>query len=478
MTFPAPALATADPAFARNRPPPRVLPVAVLGGGITGLSAAWHLRRRGVPVVVFEAGPRPGGVMGSVREGDWLLETGPNTLFENTPAITAFLDDLGLGARKLEAASAAKKRYVVRDGRPVALPDSPLGFVTTPLLSWPAKLRVLGEPFHGRAPAAREESVAEFVTRRLGREFLDYIVNPFVAGVFAGDPAALSVRQAFPKLHALEQEHGSLARGSLARRNASGGPRGRMISFPEGLAEVPRALASFLGADLRLNHAVTHVGRAGADWRVGLVSGDRPSEELFSAVICALPPDALAGLRFEDVPAAGRLAALRTIPQPPVASVFLGYRRADVLHPLDGFGLLTPAVEQRRILGTLFSSTLFPGRAPAGHVALTTFVGGTRQPGLARETDDELLASVQAELGVLLGVRGLPVMARIQRWPRAIAQYAVGFQQFKDACTAVEFEAPGLFIGGTARDGVSLSHCIAAGARLAAAAQKPAAPVA
>jgi oxygen-dependent protoporphyrinogen oxidase len=460
-----------------NRPRQPLLPVAVLGGGITGLTAAWHLRRRGVPVVVFEAGARPGGVMGSVREGDWLLETGPNTLFESTPAITAFLDDLGLGARKLEAAPAAKKRYVVRGGRPVALPDSPLAFVTSPLLSWPAKLRVLGEPFHGRAPSGREESVAEFVTRRLGREFLDYIVNPFVAGVFAGDPAELSVRQAFPKLHALEQEHGSLARGSLARRNASGGPRGQMVSFPDGLAEVPRALARSLGTDLRLNHAVTHVSRAGSDWRVGFVAGGLVSEETFSAVICALPPDVLAGLRFEDVPAAARLATLRTIPQPPVASVFLGFRRDDVVHPLDGFGLLTPAVERRRILGTLFSSTLFPGRAPVGHVALTTFVGGTRQPELARATDAELLASVQAELGALLGVRGAPVTARIQRWPRAIAQYVVGFQQFKDACTAVERDAPGLFIGGTACDGVSLSHCIAAGARLAAATQ-PVAPAA
>jgi oxygen-dependent protoporphyrinogen oxidase len=448
-----------------------LLPVAVLGGGITGLSAAWHLRRRGIPVVVFEAGPRPGGVMGSVREGDWLLETGPNTLFENTPAITAFLDDLGLGARRLEAAPAAKKRYVVRAGRPVVLPDSLRRFATSPLLSWSAKLRLLGEPWHRRAPADRDESVAEFVTRRLGPEFLDYIVNPFVAGVFAGDPAALSVRQAFPKLHALEQEHGSLARGSLARRNASGGPRGRMVSFPDGLAEVPHALARTLSADLRLNHAVTHVGRTGPDWRVGFVSGGLRSEQSFSAVICALPPDVLAGLRFEGVPAAADLATLRTIPQPPVASVFLGCRRADVAHPLDGFGLLTPAVERRRILGTLFSSTLFPGRAPAGHVALTTFVGGTRQPELARASDGELLASVQAELCDLLGLRGAPVIARIQRWPRAIAQYVVGFQQFKDVCAAVERDAPGLFLGGTACDGVSLSHCIAAGARLAAAAQ-------
>lgn len=453
---------------------PHPWPVAVIGGGLTGLTTAWQLRRLGIPVVVFEAGIRPGGVMGSVRDGDWLLETGPNTLFENSPAITAFLDDLGLGARRLEASPAAQKRYVVRAGRPVALPHSPLSFATSPLLSLSAKLNLLGEPFRGRAPAGREESVAEFVTRRLGREFLDYIVNPFVAGVFAGDPAALSVKHAFPKLYALEHEHGSLTRGSLARRNASGGPRGSMISFPDGLAEIPRALARALGSDLRLNHAVTEVRRTGSTWQVGFVAGGLRGEENFSAVVCALPPDILAGLRFADLPAAAAsaLTGLRNIPQPAVASVFLGYRREDVAHPLDGFGLLTPAVEQRRILGTLFSSTLFPGRAPAGHVALTTFVGGTRQPELACANDRELLASVQSELAALLGVRGQPVITRIQRWPRAIAQYVVGFQRFKDACDRVERAAPGLFLGGPCRDGVSLSQCILAGQRLAAAAQR------
>lgn len=447
------------------------LPVAVIGGGITGLTAAWHLQRAGISTVVFEAGGTAGGVMGSVRDGAWLSETGPNTLFESSPEIRAFIEQLGLGPRRLEASRVARTRYVVRGGKPVALPDSPLKFAVSPLLSWSAKLRLLREPFIRRGSSTIDESVADFVTRRLGGEFLDYIVNPFVAGVFAGDPAALSVQHAFPKLTALERKHGSLLRGALARRNASAGPRGSMISFPDGLAEIPQALAHALGANLRLHHTVTEVQRAGAGWRVSARTGDRMLEEKFSAVVCALPPDVLSRLKFVDVPGAAALAQLSSVPQPPVASVFLGYRREDVAHPLDGFGLLTPAVEKRRILGTLFSSTLFPGRAPDGHVAFTTFVGGTRQPELAVEDDITLLATVRAELGLLLGVRGDPVIVRIQRWPRAIAQYVTGFQTFKDACADVVRSAPGLFIGGTACDGVSLSHCITAGARLAAAAQ-------
>mgnify|MGYP001601884922 CR=1 FL=1 len=447
--------------------PSRERPVAVIGGGITGLAAAWHLHRAGIPVVLFEGGSTPGGVIASPREDGWLWETGPNTLFENTPALRHFIDDLGLGARRLEAAPAAKRRYVVHGGRPVALPDSPWTFLKTPLLSARAKLGLLGEPFRGRGPGDHDESVAEFVVRRLGPEFLDRIVNPFVAGVYAGDPAQLSVRHAFPKLAALEREHGSLLRGALHRRSTATGPGGSMISFPEGLAEIPRALAKALGDAVRTGHQVAAVRPEGAEWRIEFASSSGRQSEIFAAVICTLPPDALTKLDLSALPGAGALAALRAIPQPAVASVFLGYRRADVAHPLDGFGLLAPATEGRKILGTLFSSTLFPGRAPAGHVALTTFVGGTRQPELARADDQTLLASVQAELADLLGVQGAPVMTHIQRWPRAIPQYIVGFQRFEDACAEVEHRTPGFFIGGTCRNGVSLSHCLSAGENLA-----------
>lgn len=468
-SIPAPAAPVAVGAVGRPAAPGSAdrLPVAVLGGGLSGLSAGWHLQRQGVPVVVFEAEARAGGVIGARREQGWLHEAGPNTLFEGAPAITAFVDELGLRLRRLEADPAAKKRYIVRGGRLVAMPDSPLGFVTNRLLSWRAKLGVLGEPFRRRSMADREETVADFVTRRLGREFLDYVVNPFVAGVHAGDPCRLSVRQAFPKLHALEQEHGSLIRGAIKRRNPSGAPRGGMLSFPDGLEEIPRALAQALGGSLRLGCEATTVRRTADGWEIDFQAGGIRRQERCAAVVCTLPADVLARLRFEGLPAAARLAELREIEHPPVASVFTGFRREDVAHPLDGFGLLVPEVEQRRILGTLFSSTLFPGRAPAGHVALTTFVGGVRQPELARLDEGALLGLVREELAALLGVRGEPAFVSVRRWPRAIPQYNLGFQRFKDACAAVESAAPGLFIGGNCRDGISLANCIESGRRLA-----------
>ncbi len=347
-------------------PSPRI---AVLGAGITGLTAAWHLQRAGLTPVVFEKGARVGGAIGAVRSDGWLHELGPNSLLEGAASVADFIDAAGLRERRLYASDEAQQRYIVRGGRLVAMPASPPAFLTTGLFSWRAKLGLLGELWRPRGPHDREESVAEFVLRRLGREFLDYAINPFVGGVYAGDPARLSVRHGFPKLYALEREHGSLLRGSFKRRNTSGGPKGRIFSFPHGLEELPETLAASLGAAVRRRHEVRTVSRQGADWRIEFESAGERQSETFASVVCALPADALAALRLEDAGPTGALQVLRDIVHPPVASVLLGYRRTDIRHPLDGFGFLVPEVERRSLLGSLFSSTLFPGRAPEGFVA-------------------------------------------------------------------------------------------------------------
>lgn len=444
--------------------------VAVLGGGITGLTAAWHLRRSGADAVVFEAAERPGGVVVSRPFEGWLHEGGPNTLLEGSPEVTELIDAAGLGSRRLEAAPSARRRYVVRGGRLLAVPASPGAFLRSPLLSWKAKLGLLAEPFRPRRREPGEESVAGFVRRRLGAEILDYAVDPFVAGVYAGDPDELSLSQAFPRLAELEREHGSLLRGAIRARRPKGGGRARMVSFPEGLSELPRALARELGDDLRLGCRVTAISREKGGWAVEFENGARDRRELFSAVVSALPAGALVGLPLRGVPAAAGLGALAGIVHPAVVSVFCGYRREEVAHPLDGFGLLVPRVEGRRILGTLFSSTLFPGRAPPGHVALTTFVGGLRNPQLALLDEEALREVVSAELSDLLGAKGEPAAFAVRRWPKAIPQYNLGYQRFRDACAAVEAAAPGFFIGGNCRDGISLSDCIRSGRRLARAA--------
>lgn len=458
------------PATSAASPSESVYPVAVVGAGITGLSAAWHLRQAGAAVVVFEASDRVGGVIESFRSEGWLHETGPNSVLEGEPAVAQVIAGLGLDSRRLYAAEAAKNRYVIRRGRLEPMPASPGGFLRSRLFSTRAKLRLAGEIFLPRGTRSDEETIAEFTQRRLGREFLDYAIDPFVGGVYAGNPFRLSVRHAFPKLLALEKKHGSLLRGAIRRRSASSGPSGRLFSFPDGMAELPEALARGIGDSLRLGTRVLAVRRQPAGWAIAHERGGETREEHFSSVIFALPGDALARLPFEGFVNPSGLAVLADIEHPPVASVFTGFRREDVLHPLDGFGVLAPQVEHCGILGTLFSSSLFPGRAPAGHVALTSFVGGTRQPELVQLDDARLVQRVTEDLDRWLGVRGPPVYWRIRRHPRAIPQYNLGYDRFEQACAAAEAAAPGLYIGGNSRDGISVPACIASGQRLARAA--------
>ncbi len=446
--------------------PAGVLPVAVIGGGITGLTTAWELRRQGRPVALFESGSRVGGSIGTHRENGWLHELGPNSLMDSTGEVSAFVEKLGLNGRRVEASHLARRRYIVRDGKPRAMPASPLSFVSTRLFSWRAKAALLAEPWRPPGDPDEEESVAAFVRRRLGQEFLDYAVNPFVGGVYAGDPEALSVEHGFPRLHALEREHGSLLRGALKRRNASGAPRGKMFSFLHGLRELVDALSRPLESAVRLHARITAIRRRETSWEIEYWHAGAMRCEVFSAVVCAVPATALARLPFEDLAVSNQLRLVSQIEHPPVVSVFMGYRREDVAHPLDGFGLLVPEVEHGRILGTLFSSSMFPGRAPEEHVGLTTFVGGVRQPEWTQVDDEHLARIVAQELTRLLGA-GKPVYTHIRRWPRAIPQYTLGYGHFKEAIAAAETAAPGLHIGGNLRDGISVAQCLTAGRRLA-----------
>ena len=453
--------------------------VAIIGAGITGLTAAFYLKRAGVPVTVYEASERVGGVIQSLRQDGYLAEFGPNTLLETSPKIGQLVRDAGLTARRLDPDPKAGARYVVRYGRPIAMPGSPLGFFFTKLFTAKAKLAVLREPFIQPRRDGVEESIAQFVVRRFNQEFLDHAIDALVAGIYAGNPYKLSLTHAFPKLKALEDNYGSMIKGQIlgARDRKKSGEvakdRAPKFSFDEGLQVLPDTLAANLGDALKLNAAVTRLAQTGDGWRATTASGEVEHRVvIYCGTAYRLAELQIAALKPVD------LAAFAEIRYPPVASVILGFRREDVAHRCSGFGMLIPRVEGFKVLGTIFSSALFPNRAPAGYLTLTSYVGGERQPELASLPPEKLFSLVCEDLRVLLGVRGHPTFAHSVFWPRAIPQYNVGYGRYRDLMTEIETKAPGLFFAGHARDGVSLSDSIVSGSNVAERVEKAlAAPV-
>ena len=444
--------------------------VVVVGGGISGLAAAATVqddaRRTAQPIAltVFEAGPRAGGHVQTTHADGFVIEAGPNGFLNREPHVLALIEALGLTPRLVEARPEAKRRFVVRGGQLRQVPDGLATFVTSPALSWRAKLRLLAEPFSA-APPADEESVHAFAARRLGAETADILVDAAVSGISAGDSRRLSVAAQFPRLVEMERAHGSLLRAMFARRPKPPGlPPGpaRLLSFDRGLGVLTEALAARLGPSLRVWAAVRELRRVDAEWQVVLDNGEVTSAD---HVVLAVPARCAATMlqRLD----ADLAAALAAIEYAGLGVVALGYRTADVPRPLDGYGYLATAEERLATLGVVWESSLFGGRAPEGTVLLRAMIGGARRPELATAPDRELLRIARAELAQVLGVRADPTLSRVHRWPMAIAQYTLGHQARRTRVETGVARHPGLAVCGSSYHGVSFNDAVKSG-RLAA----------
>ncbi len=455
---------------------------AIIGGGISGLTLALLLREKGHDVRLFEASDEPGGAIRTTRSPDgWMAEWGPNTIIESSGRIKRLVAMLDLEQRRRYPDSAANKRYIVRGGRMVPVPDSPAALLGTPLLSASAKLSILREPFRRRSRNDHDESLADFVRRRLGEEFLKWPIDALVGGIYAGNPERLSVRHAFPRLALLEEQHGSMILGQLKGgiRRPPGSdeiPRNKaeIFSFDDGLQVLPETISRQLGDAVSFGSAVERIHqeppdatsptRQGRRWQLHLSGELQPQD--FDTVVYAGTSFGLSGMALPES-LSGLLAPVCDIPHPPVTSFTMGFRRSDIAHPLDGFGVLVPGIEGFSILGTLFTSTLFPNRAPDGHVTLTTYLGGSRQPEIAGMDEEKQAALVLADLRKLLGLSGEPLYRHRIHWPRAIPQYETGFGRFLELMDRAEREHPGFYLAGNYRTGISVGDTINAAFDLA-----------
>lgn len=437
--------------------------VIVVGAGLSGLTTAFQLRKRGLNLRIFETAPRVGGVIGSVRRDGALYELGPNSGLDTTPLINELLRDLDILDERLDASAIASRRYVLRQSELLPVPTSPRAFFGTSLFSWRAKLALLREPFIAKAPPALEESVAQFVRRRLGDEFLDYAIEPFVAGVYAGDPDQLSVQAAFPRLGALEQKYGSLIGGQIrgARERRRSAEKAKNMASSFSFRSGMQTLTDALGAQAGEVHCDARIEAVQRDddgaYTVSIEQRGQRSQCRARAVVIATP--AYEAARLAGAFSHDAAQALEDIAYPPVASVAVCYRREDVRHPLDGFGFLAPRKEVPPILGCLFSSSMFDGRADAATVLLTAFVGGARSGPLALDSDVNVAVRVEQALATYLGA-GRPLWQVVTRWPRAIPQYTLGHLQRVARVEQVETGHPGLKFCANWRGGVSVADCI------------------
>jgi oxygen-dependent protoporphyrinogen oxidase len=439
--------------------------VIVVGGGISGLACAFRLQRLGIPVTLLEAADRVGGMVGTVEKDGLLFESGPQS-FQGTDSILELIRQLGVENELLTADPRAPRSVLMR-GKLHEIPMSPRALLTSSLLTPGSRWKIASEPFRKTRPPSKEESVANFVRRKFGHEILEYLVAPFVSGVYAGDPEKLSLRAAFPTLEEWEREYGSVLRGAMKSRPAKDKRAGPppLCSFRRGVATLARALGETLGTSLRAGARVIAIHRTGqasaSKYEIRVASGGREESISAQAVVVAAPAYAASHLvSAVSSPLAHRLSG---IAYAPVAVVAAAYYARQVGHSTDGFGFLVPRSEKLHTLGTVWNSSLFAGRARDGMIVMTSFAGGVMEPEIVDKPETEIATIVQDENARVLQITGPPVASAVWRYPRALPQYNLGHGHIVAAIRDDERANPGLFFAGNYLEGPSLGKCVEVG---------------
>ncbi|WKZ70244.1 MAG: protoporphyrinogen oxidase [Melioribacteraceae bacterium] len=438
--------------------------VIVLGAGISGLATSYWLKKDGFDVNILESKSEPGGAMETITKNGFTIDFGPNSGLETTPLISKLAEEVGLKEQMIYANDEANKRYILRDGKLHALPTSPRAFIKTKLFSTKAKLRVMGEPFIGKSKDGYYQSIAEFVERRLGKEFLDYAIDPFVSGVFAGDPNKLSVKSAFPKLYRLEEVYGGLVKGMIKgakerkQRNEESKQSAKMFSFINGMQSFPEAIAKKFENKIEYDTKVEIISKSANGYEITYsVDGERKSLS-GDILLSTIPVHKAANyfLIFDNE----FTEHATDIFYPPVLVLYIGYKKEQIKRELDGFGFLIPSKMGKNFLGAIWSSTIFKNRAPNGYASFTLFVGGARRPNLFDESTDTIVNKAIKEFSEIMNIDGKPELIVYREWQKAIPQYNLGYIEHENYFDKFEKENPGIFLSGNYRGGISVGDCV------------------
>jgi protoporphyrinogen/coproporphyrinogen III oxidase len=446
--------------------------VTIIGGGISGLACAFRLQQLGLPFTLIEAEERVGGLIGTVERDGFFFDSGPQS-FQGTDALLNLGRQLGI-EDKLQRADPKASRFVLLHGHLREIPMSPKALLTSSLLGAGSRLKLISEALRKTRPPDKDESVASFVRRKFGHEILEYLVSPFVSGVYAGDPEQLSLRAAFPTLDEWERKYGSVLRGAMKSRPTQQTGPPPLCSFEKGMGTLMQALANRLGANVRIHTCAVALrspdpaGRARFEIRVTQAGRE---ESLTSDILVLATPAYTAAALLG--PLSSSLAhALSGIAYAPVAVIATGYHRQQVGNPLKGFGFLVPRREKLSTLGTVWNSSLFSGRARGGMVAITSFAGGATDAGIVAKSEDEIAQIVQDENARVLQISGPPVASSVWRYPRALPQYNLGHGHIVEQIRGGTREIPGLFLSGNYLEGPSLGKCAEQGFQTAEAVQR------
>ncbi len=436
--------------------------VLVLGAGISGLTTAYWLKKEGFNVKILESKFQPGGAMETSYEDGFLIDYGPNSGLETTPLISQIAEEIGIKDQMIYANEAANTRYILKNNQLMPLPTSPGAFFKTKLFSTNAKLRLMAEPFIGKSEDGYYQSMSEFVVRRLGQEFLDYAIDPFVSGVFAGDPSKLSVKSAFPKLYRLEEIYGGLIKGTIkgARERKKNKEKSKqaakMFSFKNGMQTFPNAIADKIG-NIEYGCRLTSIQKLKNSYQINYEQNGESKYIETGILLSTIPAYVLSSIIAFDEKLKSHL---EQIYYPPVMVLYLGFDKKNIKRNLDGFGYLIPSKEKKSFLGAIWSSTIFQNRADEGNASFTLFIGGARSPQLFDMDENILIEKVIKEFKEITNIEKDPILLKYKLWQKAIPQYNVGHIEHEQYFEQFEKENNGFFLSGNYRGGISVGDCV------------------